>query len=277
MASTIEIEHIQRWYEENPDKDENIENLSSDAKKSDEIITDSDLPFYEEEPPQIEETPKEHEVPKKTQKIVHRAKMRGYDIQWTDEHNIWINTDTSKMSVMYRYMKRAVKIARGYNESCDIADDYLPLTNVILTVHGIGAFGDPDKIVRNSKIFTQQMQKILKDENKVKKQPDGRIMILPIEWRNTLTLDGGRIEKATPDKIRYTREKLKENLNNLFNLIYHHQELNMGYFFKSFSSPSKLTGGMYQFSSTSCRMYHFLYPKLYKYLLALMCFISPFG
>ena len=39
LASTIEIEHIQRWYEENPDKDENIESLSLDAKKSDEIIT----------------------------------------------------------------------------------------------------------------------------------------------------------------------------------------------------------------------------------------------
>merc|ERR1719354_1299525 len=178
-------------------------------------------------------------------RVMHSVKLDGCHVEWMSVTNVLLYGDAA-YSIAIRTVGRKFgvsketaggsKIHRGYKTKADMSEDYPPITQVVLVIHGIGARADRNKIVRNTNKLRRLSQKHRSEAS------GGRILFLPIEWRSSLKLNEKLVESITLPEVAFLRKwanstgldilyytsprycnqlvnSLKEKLNNVYNLF----------------------------------------------------------
>jgi phospholipase DDHD1 len=136
-------------------------------------------------------------------------------VVWYGEDDIWLNTKdithqvTKSVAGLFGNKKkgelvRAKRLRRGWHTKPD-PDDKLPAArHLILVVHGIGQALDSNSIVTCAKGLSETALQELY-ANATDGNLEDRVEFIPIEWRTSLTLDGGLLDKISPPGISQIR------------------------------------------------------------------------
>lgn len=107
-----------------------------------------------------------------------------------------------------RFVTRAkgiYSLKRGYQPEADIDDGRPVFSDLILVIHGIGQKGYENLIAKNTTQIREAVESLMtKNYPNEKRRP----MILPIEWRSTLLLDGDVTDTITLPRMLGFRSTL---------------------------------------------------------------------
>ncbi|VDK78447.1 unnamed protein product [Onchocerca ochengi] len=128
-----------------------------------------------------------------------------YEVRWNSVIDITLYNN-SKTSRLLRYIAwgKGTSLKRGYEEA-EWDDGKRIIKHLILVVHGIGQKGYENLIARNTDQVREAIHNIMD-----KHYPDekSRPMVLPVEWRAALILDGGITDYVTLPKMSSMRNAL---------------------------------------------------------------------
>ena len=241
LASSVEQEHVTRWSEDNTDF--NLTELAVQSNRDPlDDIRNSAPDIFDDDAHNIQNLQSSQNSqssvlsPKASttslNSVVHRAILRKMQFEWMDSDNIWVSTPTPGWTGLAFKLVRNTrsKVTRGFYEEAQPYDKFAPIKHVVFMVHGVGAFRDDKKIIRNTKHFEGHVKKMLsKIQFESKNQPDsknsygnrsnkitGRVVFMPIEWRSRLVLDQGILSSTTVDSIRKYRDIGNDTVMDLF-------------------------------------------------------------
>ncbi|VDM19555.1 unnamed protein product [Wuchereria bancrofti] len=128
-----------------------------------------------------------------------------YEVRWNSVIDITLYNN-SKTSRLLRYIAwgKGTPLKRGYEEA-EWDDGKRIIRHLILVVHGIGQKGYENLIAKNT---DQVREAIYNCMDKHYPDEKSRPMVLPVEWRAALILDGGITDYVTLPKMSSMRNAL---------------------------------------------------------------------
>ncbi|VDO33198.1 unnamed protein product [Brugia timori] len=128
-----------------------------------------------------------------------------YEVRWNSVIDITLYNN-SKTSRLLRYITwgKGTPLKRGYEEA-EWDDGKRIIKHLILVVHGIGQKGYENLIAKNT---DQVREAIYNCMDKHYPDEKSRPMVLPVEWRAALILDGGITDYVTLPKMSSMRNTL---------------------------------------------------------------------
>ena len=129
------------------------------------------------------------------------------EVQWNSVIDVLFYNNT-KANRMLRFVTRAkgvYHLKRGYSVEADIDDGRPDFSDLILVIHGIGQKGYENLIAKNTSQIREAVESLMaKNYPNEKRRP----MILPIEWRSALKLDGELTDTITLPRMLGFRSTL---------------------------------------------------------------------
>ncbi|XP_062519329.1 uncharacterized protein LOC134194412 [Corticium candelabrum] len=137
-------------------------------------------------------------------------------IAWYGEDDVWLNTKGITNSVTKRVgsllgnkkkgdLVRAKRLRRGWHTQPSKEDKLPKAIHLVMVIHGIGQALDSSSIVTSAKGLSEAcLQEVL--GNAPDGEANGRVEFLPVEWRTSLTLDGGLLDRISPPGISQIRK-----------------------------------------------------------------------
>ncbi|KAI6190498.1 BMA-IPLA-1, isoform c [Aphelenchoides bicaudatus] len=111
------------------------------------------------------------------------------EVKWNSVNECFLHSNT-KANRFMRFVTRAKTVdvlKRGYQSEADIDDGRPVFSDLILVIHGVGQKGHEGTIAKNTTQIRDSVESLMAKHYPNEKR---RPMILPIEWRSTLLLDG---------------------------------------------------------------------------------------
>ena len=99
------------------------------------------------------------------------------------------------MDVCFVASGAAAQIHRGYHTVADPADKPPDISHLIFVVHGIGQLMHMGNIVKSC-VSLQQCAVTVLEKHFTDNPPDQRVEFIPVEWRSSLKLDEGNVERC---------------------------------------------------------------------------------
>ncbi|KAI1728276.1 DDHD domain-containing protein [Ditylenchus destructor] len=129
------------------------------------------------------------------------------EIRWNSVIDV-TSTSSKKGHVISRFItwgKGTTYFKRGYTHETQFEDGRPNFSDLILVVHGIGQKGYENLIAKNTTQIRDAIKELMEKNYPEEKR---RPVILPIEWRSTLTLDDGLTDTVTLPKMSNVRSTL---------------------------------------------------------------------
>uniref|UniRef100_A0A915AY74 DDHD domain-containing protein n=1 Tax=Parascaris univalens TaxID=6257 RepID=A0A915AY74_PARUN len=154
----------------------------------------------------IPDTPVFSEKESSKKPLLTELKLQDqYEVRWNSVIDITLYNN-SKTSRLLRYITwgKGTPLKRGYEEAT-WDDGKRIISHLILVVHGIGQKGYENLIAKNSEQVRDAMYTCMDRHYPEEKS---RPMVLPVEWRANLLLDGGQTDFVTLPKMSTMRHAL---------------------------------------------------------------------
>lgn len=148
-------------------------------------------------------------------KILHTERVSDFSVVWYAPMEVYLYSQATPSKIVrsftqrlggYFHKKSGTKLLRGYREIATDEDRPKDITHLVFVVHGIGQKMDiGGRILQNTALIRQNVTNL---QNRFFPSSTQRAEFFPVEWRTSLTLDGGLVEAITPGNVTQLRNIL---------------------------------------------------------------------
>ncbi|XP_014226688.1 phospholipase DDHD1-like isoform X1 [Trichogramma pretiosum] len=175
-----------------------------DSEYSDEIEKAHLRLFEKQALTQSSSTP-EFGTPSHSYKILHTVHFPQHHIDWHAINDVVIYSEYTPSKLMRSVTSKfgfakstGYRLLRGYKEPASMDDKQDDIDHLVFVVHGIGQKRDTGKIIRNTSMFRECVDKM---QQKYFPSSLHRVEFFPVEWRSSLKLDGDIVDAITPYSV----------------------------------------------------------------------------
>lgn len=145
---------------------------------------------------------------KSPKKALHSEVFIDYNVDWYAPHEVYLYSKATPTKIVRSFTQKlggyfqkstGSKLLRGYKEAATDVDRPRDITHLVFVVHGIGQKMDiGGRILHNTALIRQTVASL---QEKFFPMSNERAEFFPVEWRMSLTLDGGLVEAITPMNV----------------------------------------------------------------------------
>ncbi|KAL1137611.1 hypothetical protein AAG570_009307 [Ranatra chinensis] len=151
-------------------------------------------------------------------KILHSEVFPDFHVDWYSPDEVYLYSQATPSKIVrsftqklggYFHKSTGSRLLRGYKEAATDNDKPLDISHLVFVVHGIGQkMNIGAQIFRNTS-FIREKVTVLKE--KYFPGSSQRVEFFPVEWRSSLTLDGGTVDAITPLHVKMLRQVLNSS------------------------------------------------------------------
>lgn len=148
-------------------------------------------------------------------KVLHTERVSDFSVVWYAPMEVYLYSQATPSKIVrsftqrlggYFHKKSGTRLLRGYKEVATDVDRPKDITHLVFVVHGIGQKMDiGGRILQNTALIRQNVTNF---QNRFFPSSTQRAEFFPVEWRTSLTLDGGLVEAITPGNVTQLRNIL---------------------------------------------------------------------
>ncbi|XP_014219125.1 phospholipase DDHD1-like [Copidosoma floridanum] len=177
-----------------------------------EVIENSHLKLFQRQTLTQSSSTPEFGTPSHSCKALHTEHFPQYHIKWHAINDVDLYYEYTPSKLMRSVSSKlgftkttGYRIVRGYKEHATMEDKPQDIDHLVFVVHGIGQKRDTGKIIRNTTMFRDCVERM-----KLKYFPNSthRVEFFPVEWRSSLKLDGDIVDAITPFSVLSIRHLL---------------------------------------------------------------------
>ncbi|XP_075237499.1 phospholipase DDHD1-like isoform X2 [Lycorma delicatula] len=145
---------------------------------------------------------------KSPKNALHTEMFVDYNVDWYAPHEVYLYSKATPTKIVRSFTQKlggyfqkstGSKLLRGYKEIATDIDRPRDITHLVFVVHGIGQKMDiGGRILHNTSLIRQTVASL---QEKFFPMSTERAEFFPVEWRMSLTLDGGLVEAITPMNV----------------------------------------------------------------------------
>ncbi|XP_058790056.1 phospholipase DDHD1-like isoform X2 [Phymastichus coffea] len=151
-------------------------------------------------------------TPTHTYKVIHTEHFTQYHIDWHAIDDVVLHSEYTPSKLMRSVTSKfgftkttGYRLVRGYKELATMEDKPDDIDHLVFVVHGIGQKRDTGKIIRNTSMFRECVERM---KQKYFPTSEHRVEFFPVEWRSSLKLDGDIVDAITPYSVLSIRHLL---------------------------------------------------------------------
>lgn len=148
---------------------------------------------------------------------IGRLTLKGFYVEWNDIADVWLYWDDVKSRIIRNVSERiglssgpASQLHRGFHTDAEPDDRPPDISHLVFVVHGIGQLLHMSNIVKSCTDLRQGAATVLNKQQDISQ--DQRIEFVPVEWRSSLKLDEGTIDRVTPSSMSGLRKLLNTSM-----------------------------------------------------------------
>uniref|UniRef100_A0A1B6CIH6 DDHD domain-containing protein n=1 Tax=Clastoptera arizonana TaxID=38151 RepID=A0A1B6CIH6_9HEMI len=155
---------------------------------------------------------------KAPKKVVHTEVLLDANVDWYAPLEVYLYSHATPSKIVrsftqrlggYFQKKSGSRLLRGYKDLATDTDRPKDITHLVFVVHGIGQKMDiGGRILHNTALIRQNLTTL---HNRLFPNSTQRAEFFPVEWRTSLTLDGGLVEAITPLHLTQLRNILNSS------------------------------------------------------------------
>ncbi|XP_011504697.1 PREDICTED: phospholipase DDHD1-like, partial [Ceratosolen solmsi marchali] len=177
-----------------------------------EVIEKAHLQMFQRQTLTQSSSTPDFSTPSHSYEVLHTEHFTQYHIDWHAINDVVLYSEYTPSKLMRSVTSKfgftkttGYRLVRGYKQSAKMDDKPQDIDHLVFIVHGIGHKSDTGKIIRNTAMFRECVERM-----KQKYFPNSihRVEFFPVEWRSSLKLDGDIVEAITPYSVLRIRNLL---------------------------------------------------------------------
>ncbi|XP_016843553.1 phospholipase DDHD1 isoform X2 [Nasonia vitripennis] len=177
-----------------------------------EVIEEAHLRMFQKQTLTQSSSTPEFGTPSHSYKVLHTEHFTQYHIDWHAINDVVLYSEYTPSKLMRSVTSKfgftkttGYRLARGYKEPATMEDKPNDIDHLVFVVHGIGQKRDTGKIIRNTSLFRECVERM---KQKYFPNSTHRVEFFPVEWRSLLKLDGDIVDAITPYSVLSIRHLL---------------------------------------------------------------------
>ncbi|KAJ8674260.1 hypothetical protein QAD02_005522 [Eretmocerus hayati] len=176
------------------------------------VIEEAHLRLFQKQMLTQSSSTPEFGTPSHSYKVIHTEHFTQYRIDWHAINDVVLYSEYTPSKLMRSVTSKlgftkttGYRLVRGYKQIATMDDKPHDIDHLVFVVHGIGQKRDTGKIIRNTTMFRECVERM---KEKYFPETMHRIEFFPVEWRSSLKLDGDIVDAITPYSVMGIRHLL---------------------------------------------------------------------